>query len=172
VGHTGRIHYSGAPEPTDFDELEPGFALLVDVDAERALTTPLRVGRWRFARVSYRLDGQADLAHLRTQLTSELEAARVALKLDLVGALSVRQMAALEELLDTQRDLYAALIAQTSRTELVVTPEDSDFGDLNLSGFGARALAQLRELAAAPGEQQATAQDALALLIRLAGRDA
>jgi len=172
VGVNGRIGYSGAPEPTDFDELEPGFALLVDADAERALSTPLRVGRWRFARASYRLDGEADLAHLRTQLEGELDAARVALKLDLVGALNVRLMAALEELLDTQRDLYAALITQTSRTELVLTPEDADFGELNLSGFGARTLARLRELAAAPGEQQSSAQDALALLIRLAGRDA
>ncbi|MBL8801558.1 MAG: exonuclease SbcCD subunit D [Planctomycetes bacterium] len=172
VGNSGRIFYSGAPEPTDFDELEPGFALLVDVDAQSALTTPLRVGRWRFARASHRLDGDADLAHLRAQLEGELDSARMALKLDLVGTLNVRQMAALSGLLDTQRDLYAALIAQTSRTELVVTPEDSDFSELNLSGFGARALVHLRELAAAPGEQQATAQDALALLIRLAGRDA
>lgn len=172
VGNSGRIFYSGAPEPTDFDELEPGFALLVDVDAQSALTTALRVGRWRFARASHRLDGDADLAHLRAQLEGELDSARMALKLDLVGTLNVRQMAALSGLLDTQRDLYAALIAQTSRTELVVTPEDSDFSELNLSGFGARALVHLRELAAAPGEQQATAQDALALLIRLAGRDA
>lgn len=172
VGNSGRIFYSGAPEPTDFDELEPGLALLVDVDAEHALTTPLRVGRWRFAREAHRLDGDADLAHLSARLTGELDAARLALKLDLVGALNVRQMAALEDLLDTQRDLYAALIAQTSRTELAVTPEDSDFGELSLSGFGARTLARLRELAAAPGAQQSAAQDALALLIRLAGRDA
>lgn len=172
VGESGRIWYSGAPEPTDFDEHEPGLALLVEVDAERAQTTPLRVGRWRFARESFRLDGAADLAHLRARLEAELDAARMALKLDLVGALSVRQMAELEELLDTQRDLFATLVAQTSRTELVVTPEDSDFEELGLSGFGARTLARLRELAAAPGEQQAIAQDALALLIRLAGRDA
>lgn len=172
VGGSGRIFYSGAPEPTDFDELEPGLALLVDVDAERALTTALRVGNWRFVRASHRLDGEADLAHLRKRLADELDPARLALKLDLVGALSVRQMAELEELLDTQRDLFAALVAQTSRTELVVTPQDSDFGELNLSGFGARALVRLRELAATPGAQQATAQDALALLIRLAARDA
>lgn len=171
VGDSGRIHYSGAPEPTDFDELEPGLALLVDVNPERAQTTALRVGRWRFARESYRLDGEADVAHLRARLEAELDAARMALKLDLVGALNVRQLAALEELLDTQRDLFAALLAQTSRTELIVTPEDSDFGELNLSGFGARTLARLRELAAGPGEQQSTAQAALALLIRLAGRD-
>ncbi len=172
VGDSGRIWYSGAPEPTDFEEVDPGLALLVDVDAERAQTTPLRVGRWRFARESYRLDTDADVAHLRARLEAELDAARMALKLDLVGALNVRQMAELEELLDTQRDLFATLIAQSSRTELVVTPEDSDFDALQLSGFGARALARLRELAASPGTAQVAARDALALLIRLAGRDA
>lgn len=172
VGASGRIWYSGAPEPTDFDELDPGLALLIDVDAERALTTPLRVGRWRFVREAHRLDSDADLAHLRSRLTEELGAARVALKLDLVGALSVRQMAQLEELLDERRDVFAALVAQTSQSELVVTPEDSDFGELDLSGFGLRALTRLRELAAAPGESQLAARDALALLIRLAGRDA
>lgn len=172
VGASGRIHYSGAPEPTDFDELDPGQALLVDVDSERVSTSPLRVGRWRFVRRAQRLDNDADLEHLRAFLVGELDAARVALKLDLVGALTVRQMAQLEDLLDEQRDLFAALVAQTSQSELLVTPEDSDFGELNLSGFGARTLARLRELAATPGAQQTPAMDALALLIRLAGRDA
>lgn len=172
VGSSGRIHYSGAPEPTDFDEPQPGFVLLVDVDAERARTEPLQVARWRFARESHRLDGDADLAHLRARLEGELDRARTALRLDLVGSLTVRQMAQLDELLDAQRDVFPALIAQTSRTDLVVVPDDSDFGELGLAGFAARSLERLRELASAPGDDALVARDALALLIRLAEREA
>ena len=38
VGSTGRIYYSGAPEPTDYDETEPGNVLVVT----------LRLSRWKW----------------------------------------------------------------------------------------------------------------------------
>jgi DNA repair exonuclease SbcCD nuclease subunit len=172
VGATGRIRYSGAPEPTDFDEVAPGFVLLVDVDSERVASQALRVAKWTFARESVRLDGDADLAQLQARLADEPNKERTALKLDLVGSLSIRQKARLDELLELQRDDFAALIAETSRTDLVVVPEDSDFGALGLSGFGARAVERLRQLSTAPDAQGEVARDALALLVRLAERNA
>lgn len=172
VGSSGRIHYSGAPEPTDFDEKTPGLALLVDVDAEKVSTQELRIAKWSFARERAQLDSDADLAQLEKRLTEELNKPRTALKLDLVGSLTIRQKARLDELLELQRDDFAALIAETSRTDLAIVAEDSDFGSLGLAGFGARAVEKLRELAAVPDEEGARARDALALLVRLAERDA
>ena len=32
VGTTGRVYYAGAPEPTDYDEIDPGNALIVDLN--------------------------------------------------------------------------------------------------------------------------------------------
>ena len=34
VGTTGRVYYSGAPEPTDYDETNPGNVLIVDLGAD------------------------------------------------------------------------------------------------------------------------------------------
>ena len=34
VGGTGRIWYSGAPEPTAYDEIDPGNVLIVDLSAD------------------------------------------------------------------------------------------------------------------------------------------
>ncbi|HZE17947.1 MAG TPA: exonuclease SbcCD subunit D, partial [Mycobacterium sp.] len=54
VGGSGRVWYSGSPEVTNFDDLEPdsGHVLVVDIDDEdprRAVTADARqVGRWRF----------------------------------------------------------------------------------------------------------------------------
>ena len=34
VGTTGRVYYSGAPEPTDYDETDPGNVLIVDLSTD------------------------------------------------------------------------------------------------------------------------------------------
>jgi len=52
VGQSGRVWYSGSPEVTNYDDIEPdpGHVLLVDVDeahpARPVTVTPRRVGRW------------------------------------------------------------------------------------------------------------------------------
>ena len=35
VGTTGRVYYSGTPEPTDYDETDPGNVLIVDLSADQ-----------------------------------------------------------------------------------------------------------------------------------------
>jgi hypothetical protein len=50
-----------------------------------------------------------------------------------------------------------------------VLPADADFEDLGLAGFAERAVASLRAQARSGGDGAATARDALALLVRLAG---
>ena len=35
VGTTGRVYYSGTPEPTDYDETDPGNVLIVHLSADR-----------------------------------------------------------------------------------------------------------------------------------------
>lgn len=172
VGATGRLRYSGAPEPTDFDEVQPGFALLVDVDATKVSTEALPVGRWKFLRQRVRLDHDEDLDALARELAADPDRQRTALKLDLIGALTLAQKARLDELLAQQRERFAALIEESTQRELVVMPADGDFEDLGLSGFAASAVERLRALAAGADDDSATARDALALLLRLAGRSA
>jgi len=62
-------------------------------------------------------------------------------------------------------------VVDSSRTRLEVRPDDADFGSLGLSGFAARAVDDLRELATGSDEDVSRrASDALALLVTLSGR--
>src|ERR1700712_4087294 len=68
VGSSGRIWYSGSPEVTNYDDIEPdpGHVLLVDIDEDDPLR-PVRVdaqhiGRWRFVTLCRTVDSSRDVA--------------------------------------------------------------------------------------------------------------
>jgi DNA repair exonuclease SbcCD nuclease subunit len=167
VGSTRRIWYSGAPEPTDFDEEEPGNVLVVDLETGEVKSR--RVGAWRFAMREFDLSGQVeDLERLRSWLAALDDKDRTVLKLGFSGAINLRVSAALDEVLEGARDLLAAIIDR--REGLLVRVEDSDFEDLALKGFAGAALQRLRVLASAESLESATARDAVGLLARLARR--
>lgn len=167
VGASGRVWYAGAPEPTDFDEVAPGHVLVVDVDAARCETTPVPVATWRFLQPEpFTLRGADDVSVLETWLAEQPDKERCAVRLRLVGTLGLRDMALLDEVLDRHRQLYASLRTWERHSDLALLPEEDDLAELELSGFAADALDDLREAAAA-GDDAAVAQDALALLYRL-----
>jgi DNA repair exonuclease SbcCD nuclease subunit len=167
VGDSGRVLYSGAPEPTDFRELDPGKVLLVDLDDSDVSVTPLDTGTWRFVTESFSLAGPADCRAVQTFL-DELDNKSVTIvKLALTGQLSITASAELEATLEHYRDLLAALTMSSSRSDLVVLPDDDDLADLDLRGFGRDALEELLTAAQQPGDTSVTARDALGLLYRL-----
>jgi DNA repair exonuclease SbcCD nuclease subunit len=169
VGSSGRIWYAGAPEPTDYDELDAGNALLVELrDDGRCEVTKRRTGTWRFARERFDLDGADGIDALGAWLDALVPKDRTIVKLTLVGTVSLSANARLEALLEHQRDLFGAIEQWQRHTELVVRPDDDDFADLPLSGFAAEALAALRADAAGAGPDAVAARDALALLVRFA----
>ncbi len=170
VGRSGRIWYSGAPEPTDFREERPGHVLVVALDAEGAVeVTPHPVGTWRFLRHEAALTGEADLDALDALLDEQPDKARTIVRLALVGQLSLAEKARLDAVLAHHQDLFASLEGWDRRIDLVVLPDDADFDDLDLQGFAGEAVADLRATAAGEGAEARSAQDALALLVRLAG---
>lgn len=171
AGDSGRIHYAGTPEPTDFDEIAPGEALVVELDAHHVEVVPHSVGTWRFLRRrDLRLDGQDDLDALESWLSGLPAKERCVVRLECSGALDLRGAARLEALLERARDLFACL--ELWNPDLAVLPADSDFEGLGLSGFALRSLEQLRAQVRAGGDDAARAGDALALLVRLAGEGA
>lgn len=164
VGDSGRIHYAGAPEPTDFDEVDPGQVLIVDADPQRVSVRPVRVGRWRFERRSRMpLSSATDVGALEAWLEAQPDKLRTVLRLSFEGTLHLRERARLDAVLERARDLFACVDVWDQEGDLAVIPDDADFEDLSLSGFAARAVERLRR---AEGED---ARDALALLVRLAG---
>lgn len=169
VGTTGRIRYAGTPEPTDYDEVEPGHVLVVDVASDGVKAQSHRTGTWAFRREKAELTGAADVELLRTKLGAIADKARTIVKLDLVGTLTVKQSAALDDALDEARLTLAALEISARASDLRVVPEDADFADVALAGFAATAVARLREQAAGATPDAAAAREALGLVLRLAG---
>ena len=164
AGRTGRVWYSGAPEPTDFNEVDPGGVLVVSLDRDWVSVEDQKVGAWRFLLCRWQIGGHADLDALEEWLSDLSDRERIIVRMELVGQISLAQNARLGGLLDHYSDLLAVLDRRTG--DLVVLPDEFDMKEFGLSGFAERALRDLLEMAET-GEQPDTARDALALLYRL-----
>ena len=182
VGVTGRVWYAGAPEPTAYRETDAGNVLLVEIDEAGAGTpsaaaapctvTPLRVGTWRFVLGEHHLDGPDDLDALGRWFAEHPAKERTIVKVTLRGTLALRDKARLDALLEEERERFAAVEEWERHTDLAVIPDDADFAGLDLGGYAAEAVDDLRRTADGGGPEARTASDALALLVRLAGRRA
>lgn len=162
-----RVWYSGAPEATDFDEVDPGNVLVVSIAEAGAspVVVPHRVGRWRFLRRSFSIDGADDVAALAQWLAGQEGKAETVVRLDLSGTVSLAEQARLDDVLDEARPLFAAVDVWAPDGGVVVLPDAADLSDLGVAGF-ARAAVEELEAAGAAGDEEA--RDALALLYRLA----
>ena len=179
VGNSGRVWYSGAPEVTNFDDVEsdPGHVLIVDIDEtdpRRAATVDSRhVGTWRFVTIHRQVDTRRDIADLDLNLDLMTEKDRTVVRLALTGSLTVTDRAALDTCLDKYARLYAWLGLWERRTDLAVIPADGEFNDLGIGGFAASAVDELVATAREGDSETAVdAQAALALLLRLTDRGA
>lgn len=166
VGDTGRVWYSGAPEPTDFDEIEPGNVLVVDLDRDGVQVGRHRVGTWRFEDRDWDLGADLDIDALRDWLESSDNKERCIARASLRGQVSVAQRARLDQMVDHYTDLFGGLEVRDGAGGLAVVPDDADLDDFGVSGYAREALSDLSEMAQS-GDQAVIAQDALALLYRL-----
>jgi DNA repair exonuclease SbcCD nuclease subunit len=174
VGSSGRVWYSGSPEVTNYDDVEPnpGHVLVVDID-ESDSRRPVgvetaKVGRWRFSTLSRQVDNSRDIADLDVNLDLMPDKDRTVLRLALIGSLTVTDRAALDTCLDKYSRLFASLRVWDSHSDLAVIPADGEFSDLGIGGFAAAAVEELVETARTGDTEIAgDAQAALALLMRL-----
>ena len=169
VGATGRVYYSGAPEPTDYDEIDPGNALIVDLAADTIdVDGQASIGTWQFLGEDWELGSDGDIEALEEWLSDLANKDRTIVRLSMVGQVSVAQKARLDDMLEHQADLLAALETWERHSDLVVIPDDADLDHFNLLGFASDALSEL-QMEAEQGERGPVARDALALLYRLVG---
>ncbi|MEW5808525.1 MAG: exonuclease SbcCD subunit D [Actinomycetota bacterium] len=173
VGSSGRVWYSGSPEVTNFDDVEPnpGHVLVVDVD-EADSRRPVRVdprpvGTWRFLSLQRGVDDSRDVADLDINLDLMPDKDRTVIRLGLTGSLTVTDKAALDLCLDRYARLFAALVPWDRHTDIAVMPADGEFDDLGIGGFAAAAVEELVCTARSAGEDAEDARAALALLLRL-----
>jgi DNA repair exonuclease SbcCD nuclease subunit len=175
IGASGAVWYSGAPVATDFDEIDPGNVLLVELAAGAPpVVTRLPLvdaGGWRFLDERAALNSRADVEAFASQLAAMPHKERAILRVQLVGSLALDVHARLEHVLEEARELFASLQIWARHTDLVVLP-DADGGDaLGLSGYARQAWDELHSAARGDGEDAAEARDALALFFRLARRE-
>ena len=121
-----RIRHAGTPEVTDFDEVDPGHVLVVDLDDRAARVTHRDRGRWRFVRHDAALDTDADLDALDARLAALPDKERTAVRLALVGTLSLRQRSRLDDLLAGHGLAFAAVEVVEQHSDLATVPDDAD----------------------------------------------
>ena len=150
--------------------MKPGLALVATINEEGVSTKEVAVGSWKFIeREQIDLNTKEDIEALRSWLEDLENKERTVVKLRLVGALSLFLQGELEELLAHVQEILAAVEMRTNN--LVVIPQDADFMDLGFSGFASCTVERLRSIVEASGADSITSRDALALLVRLAGRE-
>lgn len=174
LGATGRVWYSGAPEATDFDNVETGSGDALVVTLTRgtrrdAQVRAHRVGRWRFRSIEADVNTAADVEALATRLDEIADKPTTVVRLGLVGTLSIADHGELEELLDRSADRFAAVTRWPSRDDLRVVADPADVDALGLRGYAAQAAASLVEQANSDAADAPAARDALGLLGRLSG---
>lgn len=165
VGATGRIRYAGAPEPTSYTEVDPGKVLLVDVDRRSIEVEAHQVGRWTFRQRVFDVAGEEDLRTVLHWLDEPTDKPHTVAKLAVRGTLTLRDHAALEDALAAAAQTYGALERWDRHWDLVTAPDEHDLDAMQVGGFVAAAVDDLRQLAAA-GDDADAASDALALLYR------
>ncbi len=160
-GHD-RLWYSGAPEPTRFDEVDPGNVLLVEVEPGGApQVTPVRVGTWSFLELDEELRDEDSVARLDTTLNEVADRSRTIVRCKLSGVLSLAARARLDDVLARHRHAFACLELPERHTSLLTEPDDADLEALDLSGYARAALDELRD------QDDPIAAEALAQLFRI-----
>jgi DNA repair exonuclease SbcCD nuclease subunit len=165
VGGTGRIWYSGAPLVTAFDEVEPNKALLVELEFEGGCEVkPLEVGKWEFIAKHFVVNGMDDLEQLKEWLAKLPNKERTAIKIGFEGSINLTTDAALEEIMETNSELFASLRKRERTSDLVIVPDSMDQDSVDLVGYAKEAWDEL--VLKAQNDDEA-AKDALKLFYRL-----
>ncbi len=158
-----RVAYSGTPEPTRFEEKNPGNVLVVDIEGPGAepRVEEVAIARTRWLTHAASLHDEADLAGLEAWLAALPEKSWTLLELRLEGSLPLGLRARLDALLAGAEG--ALLHLRLADEALVTAPTDAELAALAGAGFVGRAVETLK---AEAGEE---ARDALLLLARLVG---
>ena len=166
AGSTGRVWYSGAPEPTDFRERDPGHVLVVSLGRDWVKVEGRSVAAWRFLSREWEIVDDADLDGIDEWLSDLRPKERTVIRMSVAGRVSLEQRARLSNLIADHRDPLALL--DVDYQELMASADETDIKAFGVSGFAQKAVQDLGELAD-EGQNAQVARDALVLLRRLIG---
>lgn len=179
IGGSGRVWFSGAPETTDFHDLDPtlvggeinsGKVLVVEAAKGSASVEEVQVGNWIFHAISRELTSDADISEFLDTLRAYPDKSRTVIKYGLRGTVSLEQNRRLEEGLADLEDVFASLKSRDRTTDLALEPRAEELADLDVTGYASEALAELADSVVNGPAAQAD-RDALNLLFRLSRED-
>ncbi|MCA9829394.1 MAG: metallophosphoesterase [Dehalococcoidia bacterium] len=168
-GTSGRVWHSGAPEPTDYDEVDAGNVLVVDVDERECRVERAPVGRWRFVTLDAPVNGLDDIKQFEARLDGLGNKPQTVLRVSMKGTLRLPERLELDAVLERAREVFGAFETWDRHTDIAVVNDAADFQALGLTGFALSAMQDLQRRASGNGADSETAEDALKLLYRLAG---
>lgn len=156
-----RMAYSGTPEPDRFKSNDAGQALLVDIagPGSKPVVTPVRIAQFDWQTLAHDCQVESDVAQL-LQVLQGITAGAV-VKLQLSGVVTLAAQHALQQALAAAGARARHL--QVDLSALRLAPSDEDIASLEVDGYLAELIAELRE-AMATGADAGLAQECLALL--------
>jgi len=158
-----RVWYPGTPEPTRFQERDPGSVLLVDIPAAGAVprVEPVAVGRSRWVSREVGFDDDAGVERLARWFEALPEKSWTLVSVALSGTLSLEARARLDAVLEAEASRL--LLLEVARDDVAEAATEEDLARLAPEGFVGAAVERLRS------EDSPAARDALRLLHRLQG---
>lgn len=166
-GHTGRIWYAGAPEPTDYDEMDAGNLLVVDLEADRIEVKRQPIGTWHFVQQVLDLEQGTAETTLQRFFEGLPDKPHTIVNVNFRGTISMLDQMALERTLEVYREIFGAIDRHEHRDQLAVLSDTGDFGDGELTGFARDAFVSLVDGTKLPDPKGQDYRDALALYYRL-----
>lgn len=175
VGSSGGVWFSGAPETTDFHDLDPtrkggetnsGNVLVVTASKGHAEVEEVRVGNWVFEALFREVTSDEDIEEFLDILRAYPDKSRTVIKYGLRGTITLEQNRRLEEGIAELEDVFASLKPRDRTTDLVLEPDDEELSNLSVAGYAAEALSELVD-AVTDGPASEVDRDALNLMFRL-----
>lgn len=175
VGDSGRVWFSGAPETTDFHDLDPdrvggetnsGNVLVVTTSKEHTEVEQVVIGNWVFEALSRDITSDGDVEAFLDTLRAYPDKSRTVIKFGLRGTITLEQHRRLEEGIAELEDVFASLKPRERTTDLVLEPGEEELANLEVTGYAAEALRELVD-AVTEGPGSEVDRDALNLLFRL-----
>ena len=174
VGTTGAVWYSGAPEPTDYDENDQRNILVVEIkEDKKPKVEKVEVGQWEFIRFGTRasqhqLRSAQDLIDLENKIEKVNRPAKTLVKIYLDSILDfdtdVRRGNLFSEWDDETLGGFA--VSESSIGAGLESDPRAEKVPEGLNGYALSAYAELKELAMSDGQEAETALEALKLLTR------
>lgn len=167
VDTNDRIIYSGSPLTSDYREVDANEVAIVTLEGDTVKIDRRIVGDWKFISREIELNSSADVDALEEWLAGLDQKPETVVRLARSGVLSLTEFARVDQLIEDFGDRLALLELWDRNDDLHVAPTEEDFEQLDLSGYAAAAMDDLRESAVNEGEDSEIARDALNLLFRL-----